>query len=41
VGDTALNTDLQAQIAKYKSDLNPLQVYPIFSFGLGYNFHIR
>jgi len=33
--------NLSAQIAKYKSDLNPLQVYPILSFGVGYNFNIR
>ena len=39
--DSALNTDLQAQIAKYKSDLNVLQVYPILSFGLSFNFGIR
>jgi hypothetical protein len=31
-------SDLAAQIAKWKSDLNPLQVYPIFSFGIAYDF---
>lgn len=41
VGDAALNADLQAQIAKYKSDLNPLRFYPIVSFGVAYNFPIR
>ena len=34
-------SNLNAQIAKYKNDLNPLQVYPILSFGVGYNFRIR
>jgi len=32
---------LTTQIAKWKSDLNALQVYPIFSFGVTYNFSIR
>jgi hypothetical protein len=41
VGNTTLNDNLQAQIAKYKNDLNPLSVYPIFSFGAAYSFHIR
>lgn len=41
VGDAALNTNLQAQIAKYKNDLNPFRVYPIFSIGVAYNFGIR
>lgn len=36
-----LQSNLQAQIAKYKNDLNPLKVYPIFSIGIGYNFKIR
>jgi hypothetical protein len=34
-------SNLSAQIAKYKSDLNPLQVFPIVSFGASYNFRIR
>jgi hypothetical protein len=37
---TALN-DISAQIAKYQKDLNSLQVYPIFSFGVSYAFHVR
>jgi len=41
VGNTELNTDLQAQIAKYKNDLDPLRFYPIVSFGVSYNFAIR
>lgn len=39
--DTTLQSSLQAQIAKYQNDLNPLKVYPIFSIGIGYNFKIR
>lgn len=39
--DPTAQANLNAQIAKYKSDLNPLQVYPILSVGLGYNFKIR
>ncbi len=39
--DSTVQANLQAQIAKYKNDLNPLQVYPILSFGIGFNFHIR
>jgi hypothetical protein len=34
-------TNLTTQVNKWKSDLNALQVYPILSFGVGYNFHIR
>jgi hypothetical protein len=33
--------DLAAQLSKWKSDLNPLQVYPILSFGVAYDFHSR
>lgn len=32
---------LTSQIAKWESDLNALQVYPIFSFGVSYSFSIR
>ena len=32
---------LTTQIAKWKSDLNALQVYPIFSFGVTYSFSLR
>jgi hypothetical protein len=34
-------SNLNAQIAKYQSDLKPLQVYPILSFGAAYNFSLR
>ncbi|MDR3752165.1 MAG: hypothetical protein P4K94_11845 [Terracidiphilus sp.] len=33
--------NLTAQKNKWTSDLNPLQVYPIFSFGVTYSFPIR
>ena len=33
--------NIVSQIAKYQSDLNPLTVYPILSFGVAYNFRIR
>ena len=37
----AVQSDLQAQIAKWKSDLSPLKTYPIISIGVAYAFHIR
>ncbi len=37
----SLNSNLQAQIAKYTNDLNSFRVYPVFSFGVAYNFGIR
>jgi hypothetical protein len=39
--NATIQSNLAAQIAKYKSDLNPFQVYPIISAGIGYNFRIR
>jgi hypothetical protein len=39
--DQDVQTNLQAQVAKYKSDLDPLKTYPIVSFGVAYNFRIR
>ena len=39
--DQEVQSNLRAQIAKYKNDLNPLKVYPIVSIGIGYNFKIR
>jgi hypothetical protein len=39
--DTQVQTALQAQIAKYKHDLDPLKTFPILSFGVAYNFKIR
>jgi hypothetical protein len=39
--DQSVQTNLQAQIAKYKSDLDPLKTYPIVSFGVAYSFRVR
>ena len=38
--NTVVGDNLNLQVAKYKSDLNPLQVYPVVSFGVGYGFRI-
>lgn len=37
----AVQSDLSTQVAKWKNDLDPLKVYPIFSFGVSYAFHIK
>lgn len=39
--DATVQNDLQAQIAKYKHDMDPLKTYPIVSFGVAYAFRIR
>ena len=39
--NSTAQTNLAAQITKYKNDLNPYTVYPIVSFGVGYSFGIR
>jgi hypothetical protein len=39
--NTTAKNNLASQIATYQKDLNPLQVYPILSIGLSYNFRIR
>ena len=36
-----IQTDLSAQIAKWKNNLNPLKTYPIASFGVAYSFGLR
>jgi len=36
-----IQSDLQAQLAKWKKDLDPLKVYPIISTGIVFNFNIR
>jgi hypothetical protein len=36
-----VQSDLQAQIATWRSDLNPLKTYPIISGGVAYCFHVR
>jgi hypothetical protein len=33
--------DLATQLTTWRKDLNPLQVYPIFSFGVAYSFRAR
>jgi hypothetical protein len=37
----AIQSNLTAQVAKWKSDLEPLKTYPIASFGINYSFRIR
>jgi hypothetical protein len=39
--DPNVQANLAAQIAKYKSDLNPFRFYPVVSFGLAYSFNLR
>ena len=39
--NTTALANLATQVATYRKDLNPLQVYPIFSIGLSYNFRTR
>lgn len=39
--DPTVQSNLQAQIVKYQNDVNKVNVYPIFSIGIGYNFKLR
>lgn len=39
--NSTAQSNISAQVAKWQSDLNALQVYPIVSFGVTYNFAIR
>jgi hypothetical protein len=39
--DPSVQSNLQAQVAKYKNDLNPLKTYPIVSGGVAYCFNLR
>ncbi len=39
--DPDVQANLQAQIVKYRNDIEPLKTYPILSFGVGYSFHVR
>ena len=39
--DPTVQANLQAQINKYRSDIDPLRTFPIFTFGVAYNFHLR
>lgn len=36
-----VRNNLNAQVAKWKNDLDPLKTYPIVSFGIAYSFRIR
>ncbi len=37
----AIQNNLDAQVAKWTSNLNPLKTYPIVSARVAYSFHIR
>ena len=39
--DPTVQSNLAAQVASYQNDVQPLHTYPIVSFGVAYNFHIR
>ena len=39
--DSTAQANVAAQVAKYQKDLNVVPVYPIISFGIGYNFRLR
>ena len=39
--NASAQASINAQISKYEKDLNQLQVWPIMSFGIAYNFKIR
>lgn len=39
--NSAAQANINSQISKYESDLNPLKVWPILSFGVSYNFAIH
>jgi hypothetical protein len=41
VGNSQINSNLQAQVAKVQSDLNPFRYYPIVSAGIAYSFSLR
>jgi len=39
--DPSVQSNLRAQVASYKGDLEPLKTYPIVSVGVAYSFNIR
>lgn len=39
--DASVQSNLRSQIAKYRSDMEPLKAFPIVSFGMAYSFRIR
>jgi hypothetical protein len=38
--DPAVQQNLQAQVEKYKKDVEPLKVFPILSVGVTYNINL-
>lgn len=41
VGNSSVNSNLQAEITKDQNKLNRLRFYPVFSFGVAYSFRFR
>ena len=41
VGDSQIQSNLQAQQQKYQNDLNPFRFFPIFSSGIAYSFGLH
>ena len=39
--DPTVQSNLASQVSSYQKDVQPLHTYPIVSFGVAYNFHIR
>ena len=39
-GNSQIQTNLEAQRAKYQNDVNPFRFYPIVSFGVAYSFNL-
>jgi hypothetical protein len=39
--DSNVQSNLQAQLTKYRDDVKPFQYYPILSFGVAYSFKLR
>jgi len=40
VGNSQIQSNLEAQRAKYQNDVNPFRYYPIFSLGVAYSFNL-
>ncbi len=38
---TEVQSNLSAQVAKWRNDLSPFRIYPIVSTGISYSFHLR
>jgi hypothetical protein len=41
VGNQSIKDNLAAEVAKDQKDLEPLRIYPVLSFGVGYSFGLR